>query len=99
MSVTSQVPAPGQRPQQQRMVRSAGVASEWETTRFRVSPSQQPHGTELGSSSSGSATWLDLAGLQQEEEDGEAVVGSAVYQGSSPLSQPHRAQPILTMGQ
>lgn len=99
MSVTSQAPATGQRPQQQRMVRSAGVASGWETTHFRVSPSQQPHGTELGSSSFGSATWLDLAVLQQEEEDGEAAVGSAVYQGSSPPSQPHRAQPILTVGQ
>lgn len=75
------------------------MARGLETARFRVSPSRQPRGTELGSSSSGSATWLGLAGLQQEEEDGEAAVGPAVYQGSSPPSQPHRAQPILTVGQ
>lgn len=69
-----------------------------ETAHFRASPSRHPHSTEPGSNSSGSATWLDLARLQQEE-DGTAVVVRAGHWDSSPSLQPHRAQPILTVGQ
>ena len=95
-SVTSQAPMPGQRPHQRGRARSAcGL----ETARFRALPSRRPRSTEPGSSSSRSATWLDLARLRQEEEDGEAVVVPPGHWDSSPASQSHRAQPILTVGQ
>lgn len=105
-STASQAPAPGQRPHQRGRARSAGAARRLasarglETARFRASPLRQSCGTEPRPRSSGSAAWLDLAHLrQEEEEDSKAVVVLAGHRDSSPPSQPHRVQLILTVGQ
>lgn len=105
LSTASQALVSGQRPHQHGRARSAGAARglasacELDTARFKASPSCQPCGTEPGSSSSGSAAWLDLARLWQKEEASKAVVWPAGHWDSSRPLQPHRAQPILTVGQ